>query len=238
MAIANGKKASANGATTKKKATGGRIAGLVAGEPERVSIPPTKIGKFALRLIGQSPLICHAWDAKSIKMIEDSEGGKPKEKKAPKDPWAEFCGSLYWLTERPEKPTEKDIAKAKFGMPGNSFKLSAVNACRYVDGISMTFAYGAFHVIGQFVEIEGPPPRMRQDTVRVGKFGSKSATMRYRGALGATGGATGAAGFACDGCLRPFAYGHGVPRITARHATRPHTRQPLVAFGYHAPPSS
>src|SRR2546423_1740837 len=55
-----------------------------------------------------------------------------------------------------------------------------VNACRYVDGINMTFAQGAFHVIGDLLPITGDKPVMREDGVRLPGI-RPVADIRYRG---------------------------------------------------------
>lgn len=44
----------------------------------------------------------------------------------------------------------------------------------------MSRASGAFHVIGDLVEIKGSRPAMRTDFVRVGRFSQRTADIRYR----------------------------------------------------------
>ena len=44
----------------------------------------------------------------------------------------------------------------------------------------MPYAKGAFHIVGDLVEILGDPPIMRTDIVHIGPFGKKTATPRYR----------------------------------------------------------
>lgn len=126
-----------------------------------------------LTIVGTSPLLVHKFAAKSFREMEDKQTGVAKAKKEFRDPEREYKDSLYLV------PGTEDV----FGVPTNGLKLAAVSACKYVDGISMTFAYGAFHVIpgpGGLTPIKGHPV-MDTGLVRIGNFGSKVATPRYRG---------------------------------------------------------
>ena len=59
------------------------------------------------------------------------------------------------------------------------FKNAAVSGCRFADGIKMTVARGAFHVVEELSPIEGEPSmRPGGDMVRVGMG---KADLRYRG---------------------------------------------------------
>jgi hypothetical protein len=123
-------------------------------------------------------LVVHRFDEKSKRQMLDKQMKKAKGAKEAKDPWMDFCRSMYWLTPMSEKPTQKDIDAAKFGMRCVSFKAAAVGACRFSDGMKMTEARGAFHVDGEFAEILGGAPTMREDMVRVGMG---TADVRFRG---------------------------------------------------------
>ena len=141
-------------------------------------IPPIETKTFTVKLIGDSSLITHKWSAKAMKMILDKQTKKAGNGKEAKDPWADYCDSMYWLTDKPEKPTEEDIENARFGFPAKAFKACAIDA-GYQQGIipKKTTARGAFHIIGEMVEIEGRP-QIREDMVRVGMG---TADIRYRG---------------------------------------------------------
>lgn len=141
-------------------------------------IPPIETKTFRVKLIGDSSLIVHKWSEKAMKMILDKQTKKAGTGKEAKDPWADYCDSMYWLTKKPEHPTEEDIANARFGFPAKAFKACAIDA-GYQQGIipKKTTARGAFHVLGELVEIEGHP-QMREDPVKVGMG---SADLRYRG---------------------------------------------------------
>lgn len=142
------------------------------------NVPAIDVRTFQIILEGDSPLISHAWSDKAKKMILDKQTKAAKSSKEAKNPWMDFCDSLYWLTPRPEMPTPEDIAKAKFGFPVVGFKEAAVSA-GYQSGITKNkvISYGAFHIVGDFVEIIGTP-EIREDMVRVGMG---VADIRYRG---------------------------------------------------------
>jgi hypothetical protein len=83
-------------------------------ENKEVSIPIMQIQEVQLRIVGDSPLICHRWSEKAKKEILDKQMKKAKGAKRSKDPWADFCESLYWIDGMPKKPSEKDVAAARF----------------------------------------------------------------------------------------------------------------------------
>lgn len=141
-----------------------------------------KIETMKLTLVGESPLIVHAWSEKAKKAMRDKQQKKAKGAKEARNPLRDFVDSLYWLSEKPEedaseKQIEKAIASGRFGFPVVAFKASAVDACSQVDGMTKVLARSTFHIDGDMVEIEGKPT-MREDMVRVGMG---AADLRYRG---------------------------------------------------------
>ena len=122
-----------------------------------IALPARRVEVAIIPIRGTTPYISHAWSDKARGMILDKQTQKPRAKKAAKDPWEDFCDSLYWLTPKPENPTREDIDKAEFGIPAISFKKAAFGACRLVEGVPMTLARIAFHIKGPFVKIEGKP---------------------------------------------------------------------------------
>lgn len=129
-----------------------------------IDIPPIEIRTYVLRLVGTSPLIVHAWSQKAKQEMLDKQMGKARSKKEPKNPEADYEGAFYRLPDGTP------------GFPTIAFKAAAVNAARHLEGLKMTFLRGAFHTVGELVEIEGEP-RMREDMVRVGQG---AADIRYR----------------------------------------------------------
>jgi hypothetical protein len=144
-----------------------------------IELPPLNIQTMKVTLIGDSPLIVHAWSPKALKQMADKQQKKASAGREAKDPWADFCGSMYWLDGAPEKPTEADVEGARFGFPAIAFKAAAVTACTSIGSVTKVAARQAFHVEGEMVEIKSPaPPSMREDVCRVGMG---TADLRYRG---------------------------------------------------------
>lgn len=143
-----------------------------------VSIPAIDIREFSIRIVGDTPLIVHAWSEKAKRMMLEKQMKKATKGKEAKNPFADFCDSLYWLSEKPEKPEPKDLQAGHFGFPVVAFKSAAVDA-GYQSGVTAnkTTSRGAFHISGEYAEIEGTP-EMREDMVRVGMG---TADIRYRG---------------------------------------------------------
>lgn len=129
-----------------------------------IAIPKIDVREMEITLVGDSPLICHRWSEKAKKEMLDKQMKKAKTAKIAKDPEADFEASLYPLGDG-------------YGFPCVAFKSAAVGACRYSDGIKMTEARGAFHVVGELVRIDGVPT-IREDMVRVGMG---TADIRHRG---------------------------------------------------------
>lgn len=149
-----------------------------------ITIPALDIRTATVKIVGDSPLIMHKWSEKAKKEILDKQMKKAKSKgHDAKDPFADFISSMYWLDGEPENKTPEGFAAAledgaRFGFPSTAVKAAAV-AAAYRAGITknMVSMNGAFHVIGEFVEINGEPV-MREDMVKVGMG---VADIRYRG---------------------------------------------------------
>ena len=164
---------------------------------EVITIQPVEKVTAEITIIGETPLIVHAWSEKAKKEMLDAQQGKAKGKKKDfKNPVADFIRSMYWLDGMPNIPdgaTEEEceqifndaIAKgARFGFPAVAIKKAAVSAA-YRQGITKdkVSANGSFWLLGindvEFVEIESDePPVMREDMV---KIGMGTADLRYRG---------------------------------------------------------
>lgn len=134
-------------------------------EPMVVELKRINVKRVEIKLVGDSPLIVHAWSAKAKKEMLDKQMRKAKAAKEAKDPVRDYEEAFYRLPDgRPCFPT---IA----------FKQAAVSAGgRFSDGLKMTELRGSFFIEGEMVEIEGEP-RMREDMVRVGMG---TADIRYR----------------------------------------------------------
>ena len=149
----------------------------------KIEIPAMDFRMATLHVVGDSPLIVHAWSEKAKRMMLEKQMKKATKGKEVRDPFAEFLDSLYWLSERPADVTPEnfnEVAKtAKFGFPALAFKAAAIDAA-YQQGLieKKTTLRGAILVIGEMAEIRGSIPAMREDMCRIGMG---TADLRYRG---------------------------------------------------------
>lgn len=127
-------------------------------------IPAIEISTFELTLVGDSPLIVHAWSEKAKKEILDKQMKVAKTKvRSIRNPAADFIDSLYWLTKKPAEPTMEAFYRAvaegaEFGFPSVAFKAAAVSA-GFRTGVTKnkTIPNSAFHINGDMVRIHGTP---------------------------------------------------------------------------------
>ena len=151
-------------------------------EHAQIELPPLNLEVIEVTLIGDTPLISHAWSEKAKREMLDKQMKVAKPAKEAKDPHQDFEQSLY------------RIEGGGYGFPSVAFKAAAVTACTSVAGITKVAARQAFHVMGtqaavrgafngtlmrmDLVRILGAKPEMREDMVRVGMG---TADIRYRG---------------------------------------------------------
>lgn len=155
---------------------------------EVIEIKPIKEERVKIRIVGDTPLIMHAWTEKAKRMILDKQMGKAKgKKKEIKNPVEDFIRSMYWLTDMPEEMTEDGYYKAiengaRFGFPVTAIKQAAISAAYRMgwskDKMSLRGAFFIDGTDGDMVEIHSDVPEMREDMVRVGMG---TADIRYRG---------------------------------------------------------
>lgn len=143
-----------------------------------IELPPLNIQIMDVPIIGESGLICHAWSKKAREQMLAKQMKKATTAKAAKDPFRDFCESLYWIDGMPEEPTPEDVERARFGFPTVAFKSAAVTAVTTMGSMTKVMARQCFHLAGEHVEILGDPPSMREDMVRVGMG---TADIRFRG---------------------------------------------------------
>lgn len=142
-----------------------------------IELPPLAIQTIELPIVGDSGLICHAWSAKAKKQMLDKQMKKATSGRAAKDPFMDFCESMYWLDGMPAEPNARDIETARFGFPAVAIKSAAVTAVTTMGGMTKVMARQCFHLVGEFVQLLGDPPTMREDMCRVGMG---TADIRFR----------------------------------------------------------
>ena len=164
-----------------------------------VALKPIEQTKIKVKIIGDSPLIMHAWDAKAKRQVLEPELGikRAKGDREVKNPAADFASSMYWLTPMPAEFTDDAISEAmenaRFGFPLTGLKQAAISAAYRMgwvkDKMSLRGAFfieptadgyyaGDLQINESRTRIDIIPNVMRQDMVKVGMG---SADIRYRG---------------------------------------------------------
>lgn len=155
---------------------------------ETIEIRPLEIKTVNIRIVGDSPLIVHAWSVKAKQMMLDAQMGKTKTKaRDKKDPFDDFINSMYWLEGMPEESTPEAFEKAvhngaRWGFPVGAIKQAANSAAYRMGWVKNQMELRGSYFLktddGEMAEIKGCIPVIREDMVRVGMG---SADIRYRG---------------------------------------------------------
>ena len=156
---------------------------------EEITIRPLDIKQVKIRIVGDSPLIVHAWSEKAKRQMLEAQMKATKTKaKEKRDPFAEFINSMYWLEGNPEQEDEEGFIEAvgngaRWGFPVGAIKQAANSAAYRLGWVKNQMGLrGAYFLKtedgGELAEIKGCVPEMREDMVRVGMG---SADLRYRG---------------------------------------------------------
>lgn len=153
-----------------------------------LEIKPIELETVTVRIVGDTPLIMHAWSEKAKREMLDKQMKKTKSTaREAKNPVEDFIRSMYWITDVPTDMSEDGFINAiekgaKFGFPVTAFKQAAISASYRMgwskDKMSLR---GAFFIDGdenQMIEIHSDTPIMREDMVKVGQG---TADIRYRG---------------------------------------------------------
>lgn len=176
-------------ATTKKN---------VSETTQTIVIKPIKRITTTITIVGDSPLIVHAWSEKAKKMMlaAQQKTAKAKVAREARDPFDEFINAAYWISGKPEEPTVEAFEEAiqngaTFGFPVVAVKQAAMNACFRAGLIpnktmmKASFRINAHKSVAGFDRSElglietDEPPVCREDMVRLGGL-SNPADLRYR----------------------------------------------------------
>lgn len=167
------------------KAKGGRSAQAAdASEVVTLRYKP-KFTNFKLWIVGDTPLITHAWSHKAKLAMYEKQKKKVRGGREARDPQADFVSSLY------------DMGDGRYGFPVTGIKKAILGAAHKDKGVEKTLVMRSlfFHaemvrvmpaLAGSIcdlplVQIYGGEPEMREDMVRVGAGLNKTATLAYRG---------------------------------------------------------
>lgn len=159
-----------------------------------ISIRPIEVKETTIRIVGDSPLIMHAWSEKAKRMMLEAQQGKAKGKKKPvKNPVDDFIQAAYWMSGKPQYPddaSEEECAAAfeaaiengaTFGFPVTAIKQAAQSAAYRLGWVKNQMGLrGSFFIKGDengMVQIHSDVPEMREDMVKVGMG---TADIRYR----------------------------------------------------------
>lgn len=139
--------------------------------------------RFAVWLVGDTPLISHAWSEKGKRNLLASQVDAPGGKEA-RNPQEDFLGSLYEMSE------------GVYGFPAMAFKKAILSSAHKDKGIPRSVVQSALWIEAQMVRVRpalagaicdmpllrlwGSAPEMREDMVRVGSGLHKTATFAYR----------------------------------------------------------
>lgn len=161
---------------------------MATAKQESIEIRPLDIQRVNIRIVGDTPLIVHAWSEKAKRMMLEAQTKATKTKaKEKRDPFDDFIQSLYWIEGKPEVSTPEAFDEAvrngaKWGFPVGAIKQAANSAAYRLGWVKNQMALRGSYFLksdyGQMAEIKGSVPEIREDMVRIGMG---SADLRYRG---------------------------------------------------------
>lgn len=140
---------------------------------------------FQIWLVGDTPLITHAWSEKARREMLAKQVKATKPAKEARDPEEDFKASLY------------EIGDGVYGFPTSGIKNCILSAAHKDKGLPRTTVMAALWLNADMVRtrpalagaicdmpltrIYGSEPEMREDMVRVGVGLNKTASLAYRG---------------------------------------------------------
>lgn len=149
-----------------------------------MSKKPTFKG-FSTWIVGDTPLITHAWSQKAKTEMLSKQVKATKAGKEARNPEQDFVSSLY------------EMEKGVFGFPVTGVKNCLISAAHKDKGIAKTAVMSGLYLDAEMVRvapalagaicdlplvrIHGGDPEMREDMVRIGTGLSKTANLAYRG---------------------------------------------------------
>jgi hypothetical protein len=180
----------------KTKATT-KVAATTAPYHQLYSDGPAITDPFRCWVIGDTPIITHAWSLKARLEMLDKQEKKTKPGREARDPTQDYRDSLYiWGHEGPRDPDDPHVG-AIYGFPATGLKNSILAVAHKDKGVARTEVMSALFIHGKMakgvpakagavcdlplVRLWAPPPQMREDMVRVGVGLNKTASLAYRG---------------------------------------------------------
>jgi len=140
---------------------------------------------FSVWLVGDTPLITHAWSEKARREMLEKQVKATKGGKEARNPQEDFVSSLY------------DMGGGSYGFPAMGVKNCILSAAHKDKGIARTSVMSALWINAEMVRtrpalagavcdmplirIHGGAPEMREDMVKIGAGLNKTANLSYRG---------------------------------------------------------
>ena len=140
---------------------------------------------FSVWLVGDTPLITHAWSEKARREMLQKQVKATKGGKEARDPQADFVSSLY------------EMGDGGYGFPAMGVKNCILSAAHKDKGVARSAVMSALWLNAEMVRtrpalagaicdmpllrIHGGEPEMREDMVKIGAGLNKTANLAYRG---------------------------------------------------------
>jgi hypothetical protein len=158
--------------------------------PEAVNLGALLSGKtpfstFRLWIVGDTPLITHAWSHKAKLEMLQKQVKATRAGKDARDPDKDFVDSLY------------DMGGGRYGFPSTGVKNCILSAAHKDKGIARSQVMAALWIDAEMVRVRpalesaicdmplvsilGGDPEMREDMVKIGAGMNKVANLAYRG---------------------------------------------------------
>ena len=140
--------------------------------------------KFAIWLVGDTPIISHAWSEKTKREMLSKQVKAIKPGKEARDVHADFESSLY------------EMGEGAYGFPVTAFKNAIISAAHKDKGLAKTAVMAGLWLEADMVRVRpalagaicdmplvriwGSKPEMREDMVRIGVGLNKTSSLAYR----------------------------------------------------------
>jgi hypothetical protein len=144
-----------------------------------------KFSHFKVWLVGDTPLITHAWSEKAKREMLGKQGKAPSGGKEERNPHADYIASLY------------EMGDGVYGFPVTGIKKCILSRAHKDKGTARTDVRSSLWLDAQMVRVRpalagaicdmplvriwGGDPEMREDMVKVGAGLNKTANLAYRG---------------------------------------------------------
>lgn len=156
---------------------------------ERISLAAVLTKKrqeasYKFWIVGDTPLICHAWSEKAKREMLSKQVKAAKAGREAKDPDRDFVDALY------------EMGDGVYGFPAMGVKNCILSAAHKDKGIARSTTMAALWIDAEMtktrpalakamcdmpvIRIWSDPPQMREDMVRVGSGLNKTAALAYR----------------------------------------------------------